>query len=551
AVTLAVTKRLGLDYQTQKECLVLDPHSYKLTEEVEYSNSYPGLKSVYRIHQVAMQAKDIQHLGALGLPEGTDFVITRQESNEDRIVLKYGWQPSDDCQSFVQDLPAFTRRMTHKKSDKEYRRNLVDNPVKAQGAKEAPEEPVLKRRVQAPEPITVPARSSWKSSYAVAEMMRGKHTDWARAKNAAKRIRDPEYHVGMFFEDCRAAFPELQLYQVDSATSSGRSGDDEYQRTVGALFAVFWLMRLHLDGGAHFPPSADGGKFKAGVGVIVKANIGVPLLDGYIDSHVLIPGHGVAVYVHVGPRHGFIAVPLYMIQGELLGGSNAEKIRQLGQCLSYYKAPFIVGADWDMFWDKIVQGRLHERLRGTFIALQDGTYRDPKTGNTTMIDYFMASDGLGAVMEDVAEKVEAEDDDDEVQFEVPRGEPSFSWTELMGDDAHFECGTASDQRSRLDGLCKALFDGAEEELLPLFQYRVQDVRLTWRARAQGHPRAWQHLYDFAGARGKDGKLRHALPPHVPEDVVFIVMQACTQSHFHWGMLSFVGTFLGRLAEQEE
>jgi len=248
AVTLAVTKRLGLDYQTQKECLVLDPHSYKLTEEVEYSNSYPGLKSVYRIHQVAMQAKDIQHLGALGLPEGTDFVITRQESNEDRIVLKYGWQPSDDCQSFVQDLPAFTRRMTHKKSDKEYRRNLVDNPVKAQGAKEAPEEPVLKRRVQAPEPITVPARSSWKSSYAVAEMMRGKHTDWARAKNAAKRIRDPEYHVGMFFEDCRAAFPELQLYQVDSATSSGRSGDDEYQRTVGALLAVFWLMRLHIDG---------------------------------------------------------------------------------------------------------------------------------------------------------------------------------------------------------------------------------------------------------------------------------------------------------------
>eukprot|EP00959_Pyramimonas_sp_CCMP1952_P439653 9204007-Pyramimonas_sp.AAC.1 len=90
-----------------------------------------------------------------------------------------------------------------------------------------------------------------------------------------------------------------------------------------------------------------------------------------------------------------------MTQGELLGGSSAEKIRQLGQCLSYYKAPIIVGADWGMSWDKIVQSRIHERLRGTFIAPQDGAYRGPKTGNTAMIDYFMASDGLGAVMEDV------------------------------------------------------------------------------------------------------------------------------------------------------
>eukprot|EP00959_Pyramimonas_sp_CCMP1952_P190898 3992300-Pyramimonas_sp.AAC.1 len=60
----------------------------------------------------------------------------------------------------------------------------------------------------------------------------------------------------------------------------------------------------------------------------------------------------------------------------------------------------------------------------------------------------------------VAEKVGAGDDDDEVHFEVPRGGPSFSWTELMGDDAQFGFGTASDLRSRLDGLCKALFDGA-------------------------------------------------------------------------------------------
>ncbi|CAK0804499.1 unnamed protein product [Prorocentrum cordatum] len=296
AVTLAVTQRLGLDHKTQGECLVLDPHSYKQTEEVEYSLSYPGLKTVYRIHQVAMQAKDIQKLGQLGLPEGTDFVVIReamdsirpgesvknltqqasrpdtpamgktwsishrrslsevpegrQSRKEERIVLRFGWQQADDCESFARDLPAFTRRVTSRKTDKEYKRNLVDDPVSQVGSK--PLEPDRKRRVPAPVPISVPSRDSWRSSHAVAEVMRGKATDWARAKSAAKRIRDPDYTVGMFFDDCREAFPELQLYQVDSATSSGRSGDDEYQRTVGALFAVFWLLRLHLDGGQSF-----------------------------------------------------------------------------------------------------------------------------------------------------------------------------------------------------------------------------------------------------------------------------------------------------------
>ena len=26
------------------------------------------------------------------------------------------------------------------------------------------------------------------------------------------------------------------------------TGEDEYQRTIGALFCIFWLMRTHLDG---------------------------------------------------------------------------------------------------------------------------------------------------------------------------------------------------------------------------------------------------------------------------------------------------------------
>ncbi|CAJ1430276.1 unnamed protein product [Effrenium voratum] len=32
------------------------------------------------------------------------------------------------------------------------------------------------------------------------------------------------------------------------STSANRSGADEFQRTIGALFCIFWLMRTHLDG---------------------------------------------------------------------------------------------------------------------------------------------------------------------------------------------------------------------------------------------------------------------------------------------------------------
>jgi len=38
------------------------------------------------------------------------------------------------------------------------------------------------------------------------------------------------------------------ISQSASITTSGRTAFDEYQRTIGALFCVFWLMRQHIDG---------------------------------------------------------------------------------------------------------------------------------------------------------------------------------------------------------------------------------------------------------------------------------------------------------------
>ena len=96
---------------------------------------------------------------------------------------------------------------------------------------------------------------------------------------AATRIREPSYSISDFHVDMVKCFPELQLYlggnepaadtveasaailknkgvfpvsagtlgSESSSASSGRTGHVEYCRTFGALFCVYWLMRLELD----------------------------------------------------------------------------------------------------------------------------------------------------------------------------------------------------------------------------------------------------------------------------------------------------------------
>lgn len=77
------------------------------------------------------------------------------------------------------------------------------------------------------------------------------HPDLIR--DIAEKIRLPSYSLKSFFEDCLQAFPELQLFFVCGGASPSSSGDapqEEYQRTIGALFSVYWLLRIN-DPGAH------------------------------------------------------------------------------------------------------------------------------------------------------------------------------------------------------------------------------------------------------------------------------------------------------------
>mmetsp|Transcript_45207 Transcript_45207/g.107596 ORF Transcript_45207/g.107596 Transcript_45207/m.107596 type:complete len:679 (-) Transcript_45207:53-2089(-) len=80
----------------------------------------------------------------------------------------------------------------------------------------------------------------------------------------ARHMRHKDYSLQCFYEDCLSAFPELQLYiSVDG--QGGRLATEldqqspahamcldirgqEQQRTMGALFAVYWVCRLDIDG---------------------------------------------------------------------------------------------------------------------------------------------------------------------------------------------------------------------------------------------------------------------------------------------------------------
>lgn len=138
--------------------------------------------------------------------------------------------------------------------------SLADGGV---GEERVPTPPLLQPS-DVPENIATPNAN-------LASLMVGQQTDWTRLDTAARRIRDADYDLRAFLSDCEAACPELRLYlgmpgggcatatklAHASESTSGRSLDDEYQRTVGALFAVYWLMRLDIDGREGFSFGVD------------------------------------------------------------------------------------------------------------------------------------------------------------------------------------------------------------------------------------------------------------------------------------------------------
>merc|ERR1719284_1554714 len=249
AVKDALQSRLGVQPDLQEKYFTMDDASYKFTEEVADSRSFPKLKTVYLVNAVTVYITDTKtsDLYFLGLPDGNDFTFSRLDrqsslvgrelsmvrekvsmpSTPSVVLVFFGWNPVE-------------MEMTRSKKPKRTVPTFTDTATA--GIQRAV---VPKRQVPPPEPLfptnhtTTPLLNS---------LLKNQRTDWSRAKRAATRICDENYSCKAFHDDVVGAFPELRLYVSANETSSGRASSDEFQRTVGALYAIYWLMRGHLDG---------------------------------------------------------------------------------------------------------------------------------------------------------------------------------------------------------------------------------------------------------------------------------------------------------------
>ncbi|CAK8988369.1 unnamed protein product, partial [Durusdinium trenchii] len=232
----ALYQRLGIPEQLQRD--ELDCSLVGRRQEVEYSRSFPGLKTLYDILEVHAEVRHPydQRWDVLGLPGAFDFTYLRKNEvagQTEVVVTRWGWVVPTG-QNYVLRPPSLF--------DKKEDASIVE----------------VDKAGQVSPPGMLPVHGS--NELLVSRVLEGKTTDWAKARRAAEMIRSPEYTTKDFYEDMVAAFPELRLYSVVRvsevrndhnlvmSTSANRSGADEFQRTTGALFCIFWLMRQHLDG---------------------------------------------------------------------------------------------------------------------------------------------------------------------------------------------------------------------------------------------------------------------------------------------------------------
>jgi len=250
AVETLFHKRLGITPETQLSCIAVDLASHQSREDRGVSRSYPGIQTLYQIDEVTarvvMNEVDTATLHRIGLPDGQNFSFSRWEPAKgpgagSMTIMHWSWQSSHDISAVrVRRAPSLTDRHSEAwwAEVREQRRHLLvpelDGDMQG-GARGG-------------------AGGSWFSfsnATVLESLMRGKKVDMKRARRAAREICNPNYTCKDFYEDIVAAFPELNLYLVGDMTS-GRAGEDEYQRTLGAMFSFFWLMRLPLDGSESF-----------------------------------------------------------------------------------------------------------------------------------------------------------------------------------------------------------------------------------------------------------------------------------------------------------
>jgi len=275
---IALQDRMGLPLAWQERHLEEEVHSYSFRVEDDImSSGYPGLVTTYCIHEVTLRVVDPESPGVhcIGLPTGQEFATSEGDFNLSSLDgpfvgsrLPIGTQLN---------IWTWSRVQATKKAGGPHVRKAVLTNKQGTAQFQTPDDCDRERMKRVPIPEAVKQNLSRisqrmkdeKASSAVpspflVSAQRGQVTDWTTAKRIAKRIADPDYSLKSFLKDLDC-FPELHLYMLDCneeqvkemATGSGRTLGDEYQRTIGAFFAIYWLIRIASDGKRGFSFGVD------------------------------------------------------------------------------------------------------------------------------------------------------------------------------------------------------------------------------------------------------------------------------------------------------
>ena len=238
-VANALHDRLGLSLLWQNTHLEEDVHAYqfKVEDNVE-SDGYPGLSTMYCIHQISFNVVDAESAGVqcIGLPQGQEFATSEGEFN-------FTGQPEDSglpigtqlniwtWRRFESALLRHTTRTTPKIADAT-KPSTPKTPFDTQEIEIQNQQ--LIKRVPSPT-LSATMLVSWQTKHRSSQneqapntmlhaAMEMEKTNWSKVKRMASRIRDPKYTLTDFWQDLQA-FPELHLYLLDNARSEEHTSE--------------------------------------------------------------------------------------------------------------------------------------------------------------------------------------------------------------------------------------------------------------------------------------------------------------------------------------
>ena len=148
--------------------------------------------------------------------------------------------------------------------------------------------------------------------------------------------------------------------------------------------------------------TTDKGAASSGTAVMVRKHLEVGEVrqaTGVGESFTVVAGRATACWVNTWVKGGFIAVSMYLKDTVGLDDDNWQVLIRVGELLAHLGLPFIIGGDFNVGPQALVDSGWIRRIKGQLAVPAEGTCKG-KDGYST-IDYFVVSLGLDKALRGV------------------------------------------------------------------------------------------------------------------------------------------------------